>query len=141
MKNVEQNLEANKIKALVIRPGEKPCLEDIVPDGPSLERIIDGTLECCMPFEEVVAVFCDCEGKLRGKPLNRAFRDSAGSLFDICAGTFIIAGMDKDNGGLISLSPTHIKKFSEQFKYPETFVCVDGKLKVISIKEEKTYEK
>lgn len=141
MKNVKKNLETNKIKALVIRPGEKPCLEDIVPNGPSLERIIDGELEFCMPFEEFVAVFCDCDGKLRQKPLNRVFRDRDGNIFDVCAGTFIIAGMDKTDGELTSLSPAHIKKFSEQFKYPETFVCVDGKLKVISIKEEKTYEK
>lgn len=133
MKNVGKSHEPNKITVLIVKPGEKPCLEDIIPDGSSLERVIDGELEFCMPFEEFVAVFCDCEGKLRGKPLNRAFRDSDGHIFDICAGTFIIAGMDKDDGELVSLSPDHIKKFSEQFEKPETFICENGKLTVVQI--------
>ena len=134
MKNPKNCHKANeKITVLVVKPGEKPCLEDIVPDGPSLERIIDGELEFCMPFEEFVAVFCDCEGKLRQKPLNRAFRDSDGHIFDVCAGTFIIAGMNKDDGELVSLSPDHIKKFSEQFKNPERFICDNGKLTVAQI--------
>lgn len=132
MKKSKNCYEPNKkITVLVVKPGEQPYLEDIIPDGPSFERIIDGIPEFFMPFKEFVAVFCDCEGKLRGKPLNRAFRDSDGHIVDVCAGTFIIAGMDKEDWELISLSPDHIMKFSEQFKYPERFICDNGKLTVV----------
>ena len=124
---------SKKITVLVVKPGEQPYLEDIIPDAPSLERIIEGIPEFFMPFKEFVAVFCDCEGKLSGKPLNRVFRDSDGHIFDVCAGTFIVVGMDNEDWELISLSPDHIKKFSEQFKNPERFICDNGKLTVVQI--------
>ena len=69
---------------------------------------------------------CNEEGKLMGLPLNRSLTDDNGEIYDIIAGNFILTGLTEDNFG--DLSPELMEKFSEQFKHPEEFVRIAGKI-------------
>ena len=67
-----------------------------------------------------------CEGKLEGLPLNRALRTEDGEIYDIIAGNFFICGLGEEN--FCSLSPELAEKFKEEFKHPEKFVRIAGKI-------------
>ena len=68
-----------------------------------------------------------CEsGKLDGLPLNRALRDSDGDIYDIIAGTFFIAGLGESD--FTDLPHELAERFAEQFRQPEMFMRVDGKI-------------
>ena len=68
-----------------------------------------------------------CEsGKLDGLPLNRALRDSDGDIYDIIAGNFFIAGLGQND--FTDLPHELAARFAEQFRQPELFLRVDGKI-------------
>jgi hypothetical protein len=56
-----------------------------------------------------LTVIVNEEGKLIGLPLNRALRDENGEVYDIIAGSFLVAGLTEDNFG--SLTEEQIGKF------------------------------
>lgn len=62
------------IKAVVVRPGEKPTLEMIPAGLTSLQQAVDGYIESCYCWEDEAALICDRDGKLNGKKLCRAIR-------------------------------------------------------------------
>ena len=77
---------------------------------------------CRPPSAEI----CNEEGKLEGLPLNRALRTEDGEIYDIIAGNFFICGLGEEN--FCSLSPELAEKFKEEFKHPEKFVRIAGKI-------------
>jgi hypothetical protein len=82
---------------------------------------VDGWIEAIYPFDDPVAVICNEEGKLNGLPLNRAIiSEETGDAIDIIAGKFLITGITDENFG--SLDNAQIKKFSEKFLHPESFM-------------------
>ena len=105
----------------------------------SLQHEVGGYIQAVYPFAEPVAIICDEEAKLTGKPLNRALRDEDGDVYDIVAGKFFIAGLGEED--FSSLHPDHIKKFSDLFKTPELFVRMNGKLIVIPMEDERVKAK
>lgn len=64
-------------------------------------------------------------------------RDENGKIYDIIAGTFLIAGVEGED--LSSLSPELIEQFKEKFDTPEMFVCLNGKLVVLPMEERKSW--
>jgi len=123
-----------KITVLVVEPEKKPYVKEISNELSSLQHEVGGYIQAVYPFEEPVAIICDEEGKLNGGALNRALRDDEGHIYDIIAGTFLIAGLGDDD--FASLQPDHIKKFTELYNTPEIFVNINGKLAVIPMKDE-----
>ena len=78
-----------------------------------------------------------CEsGKLDGLPLNRALRDSDGDIYDIIAGNFFIAGLGQND--FTDLPHELAEQFAEQFRQPEMFMRVDGKIVATPMPEEQT---
>ena len=68
-----------------------------------------------------------CEsGKLDGLPLNRALRDVDGDIYDIVAGNFFIVGLGQND--FTDLPHELAEQFAEQFRQPEMFMRVDGKI-------------
>ena len=68
-----------------------------------------------------------CEsGKLDGLPLNRTLRDSDGDVYDIIAGNFFIAGLGESD--FTDLPHELAEQFAAQFRQPELFLRVDGKI-------------
>ena len=132
-------MDNEKISVLVVEPEKKPYAKEISSGLSSLQHEVGGYIQAVYPFAEPVAIICDEEAKLIGKPLNRALRDEDGDIYDIVAGKFFIAGLGEED--FTSLHPDHIKKFSDLFKTPELFVRMNGKLVVIPLEDERVKAK
>ena len=121
------NIETMKV--LVIEPEKEPYVKEISSGLSSLQKEVGGYIEAVYPFEDPVAIICNEEGKLEGLPLNRALRDEDGHVYDIIAGTFLIAGLSEDN--FCSLDDAQIEKFSALYKSPELFMRFGSRTLVI----------
>ena len=126
---IAQIIMDKKIFVLVVEPEKRPYTKEISCGLASLQKEVDGYIQTVFPYEEPVVIVCDDEAKLKGSPPNRALRDENGKIYDIIAGTFLIAGVEGED--LSSLSPEHIEQFKEKFDTPEMFVCLNGKLVVL----------
>jgi len=122
-------MENSKITVLVVEPLMEPYVKEIDSGLKSLQKEVGGYIQAIYPFEEPVAIICNEEGKLNGEPLNRALRDEDGHVYDIVAGTFLIAGLSEDN--FCSLSQAHIEQFTQEFKAPEMFARANGKILIM----------
>ena len=121
------------MKVLVVEPEKEPYVKEISRGLSSLQKEVGGFIEAVYPFEDPVAIICNEEGKLEGLPLNRALRDEDGHVYDIIAGTFLIAGLSEDN--FCSLDDTQIEKFSSMYKNPELFMRFGSRTLVIPAEE------
>ena len=54
-------------------------------------------------------------------------------MYDIIAGTFLVVGLDEEN--FASLSEPLMKKFMEEFRVPEIFMKINGKLAIFSMEK------
>ena len=121
------------MKVLVVEPEKEPYVKEISSGLSSLQKEVGGFIEAVYPFEDPVAIICNEEGKLEGLPLNRALRDEDGHVYDIIAGTFLIAGLSEDN--FCSLDDEQIEKFSAMYKSPELFMRFGSRTLVIPAEE------
>lgn len=120
-------METNKeMTVLVIKPNEHPVVKRISNELESLQHEVDGYIECIYPFDDMVALICNEEGKNQGRQLNRGLYDEDGKLYDIVAGTFLIVGLGEED--LCSLTEEQIEKFRDMFYNPEIFLSIEGKL-------------
>ena len=121
------------MKVLVVKPEKEPYVKEISSGLSSLQKEVGGFIEAVYPFEDPVAIICNEEGKLEGLPLNRALRDEDGHVYDIIAGTFLIAGLSEDN--FCSLDDAQLEKFSAMYKSPELFMRFGSRTLVIPAEE------
>ena len=131
------NIETMKV--LVVEPEKEPYVKEISSGLSSLQKEVGGFIEAVYPFEDPVAIICNEEGKLEGLPLNRALRDEDGHVYDIIAGTFLIAGLSEDN--FCSLNDAQIEKFSALYKTPELFMRLGNRTLVIPAEEKPAADK
>lgn len=121
------------MKVLKIEPGKLPYMKEISKDLGSLQQEVGGDIQATYPYDDMVAIICNDEGKLLGLPLNRAlYMDE--EMYDIIAGDFFICGIDEGND-FISLNDDLARKYYEQFKAPESF-CRSSNNKIIALKDE-----
>lgn len=81
------------MKVLVIKPENKPQVQEIDGTLESMQSLVGGTIQAIYPFEDQVALICNDEGKLLQLPMNRALRDGEiGKTFDILCGTVFLCG-------------------------------------------------
>ncbi len=128
-------METDKITVLIVEPEKKPYVKEIESGLESLQHEVGGYIQAIYPFEDPVGIICDEEGKLKGYPLNRALRDEQGDVYDILAGTFLIAGLGEED--FASLSQEYIDKYTDMYRNPEIFFQMGEKLVVIPVKEQK----
>lgn len=121
------------MKVLVVEPEKEPYVKEISSGLSSLQKEVGGFIEAVYPFEDPVAIICNEEGKLEGLPLNRALRDEDGHVYDIIAGTFLIAGLSEDN--FCSLDDAQVEKFSAMYKSPELFMRFGSRTLVVPAEE------
>ena len=110
------------MNVLMVEPGKAPYETQIGDDLQSMQALVGGYLEAVYPFEQPVALVCRESGKLDGLPLNRALRDSDGDIYDIVAGNFFIVGLGESDFTDLP------HELAEQFRQPEMFMRVDGKI-------------
>lgn len=131
-------MEKKTLSVLIVEPQKKPYAKEIGGDLKSLQHEVGGYIQAVYPFREPVALICDEEGKLSGKDLNRALRDEEGQIYDVVAGTFLIAGLEEEN--FISLTPEQMEHFMQYFQTPEQFRMTNGKILVSPMKDERNEE-
>lgn len=125
------------IKVVLCEPEKKTRVTTISNDLKSLQRMVDGYIECVYPFEDPVGIICDEEGKINGKPLNRALHDESGNIQDIIAGTFAVVGLGDED--FASLSKELQDKYCKLFEYPEMFYRAGNEIKAVKMEiQEKT---
>jgi len=123
----------NKITVLIIEPEKVPYVKEISDDLESLQHEVGGYIQAVYPFDDPVAIICNEEGKLQGLPLNRALYDEDGTLYDIIAGTFIVAGLTEDSFG--SLTEAQIERYTKRFKTPERFALMGQRIVVLPVEK------
>ena len=133
-KVVEEALAKETIKVLLVEPEERPRVVEIGTGLEDLQHAVGGDIEVVYPFEDRVGLIVNEEGKLIGLPLNRALRDENNEVYDIIAGSFLVAGLTEDNFG--SLTEEQISKFEGLFHQPETFVKMGRSIMAIPVPEE-----
>jgi hypothetical protein len=109
-----------EILALIVEPEKAPYTKIILDELQTLQDIVGGNIEVVYPFEDLVGLIVNEEGKLLDLPLNRALRDEDGNIYDIIAGTIIVVGLGE--GDFTSLTPELVEKYTKFFSDPKTVV-------------------
>lgn len=110
------------MKVLVIKPENKPQVQEIDGTLESMQSLVGGTIQAIYPFEDQVALICNDEGKLLHLQMNRALRDEeTGKTFNILCGTVFLCGAPAEEPCFTDLSEEQIQKYTEMFYYPEYF--------------------
>ena len=124
---MKEETKEDKIRVVLVEPGKYAREAEIGTSLSELQEVCDGLIQTFYPFEEMVCIVCNDEGKINGMPLNRAIKDTeTGELIDIIAGPFFICDCSTENFG--SLSQEQMDRFLEQFKNPERFYRIDGEI-------------
>lgn len=120
-----------EIFVVLCEPGKMAKAATIEASLESYQKAVGGYIEAYYPFEEPVCIVCNEEGKINGLPLNRAVyaESDRGEMLDIIAGTFFICECSGENFG--SLSPEQLRRYTEQFKYPERFFRMDNEIRAV----------
>jgi len=121
--------EENKINVLIVEPHKEPYMKEIGTDLDSLQAEVDGLIQVIYPYEDLVGIVCNEEGKINGMELNRAIYSEDNDIIDIIAGKFMVVGLDEDSFG--SLTPEQQEKFADMFATPESFLLIDNSITVI----------
>ena len=124
-----------QITVVICEPGKLARVANIGTELTDLQAVVGGNIETFYPYEEQVCIVCDDEGKICGKPLNRAIYNEDGTIMDIMAGTFFICDCSKPSFG--SLSKEQQQRFVNQFKYPESFFRINEEIKAVKYKPER----
>ena len=101
------------VTALMVKPGERPCVASLVDDGDYLNAAVSigATLMCTaavLPIEKDVVAIYAWDGVMAGLRGNRKIGKR------IVAGTFYVVGVE--NGKLRALTDEEIEKFRCRFR-------------------------
>ena len=100
------------MKVLVVEP-QKPCRVQEIESLPDMQQLVGGDIEAVYPFQELVAVVCNADGKLLGLPMNRPLLDKDYLPYDIIRGTFFVAGLGQED--FISLTDEQIQRYKSLY--------------------------
>lgn len=110
-----------EITVVAVRPQERAEVIKIENTLAAKQEFIGGYIETIFPFEDPnVVLICNEEGKIAGLTLNRLVEMNG--VRDIIAGSFLIAGVDDEEGEFISLTPEQQQEYQWIFEEPEYFV-------------------
>ncbi len=126
-------MEENQINVLYVEPKKVPVAAVIGKELESYQEAVGGMIEVIYPFDDMVCIVCNEEGKLNGLDLNRALYFQDGEIYDIIAGSFFVTGITEDD--FCSLTEEQMKKYQNRFKEPEMFVRMGSKILSIPVPE------
>ena len=130
-------MKQSEIKVIVAEPMKEAYVTTIKNDLETLQGIVGGYIEALNFTEDNVDIICNEEGKLERLPLNRGLTSKNGELFEIIAGTMLIAGVNYASGEFISLTDEQAEKYLQQFLKPEVFYRINDE--IISAKVEENF--
>lgn len=132
-----QPLKENKMRVLMVEPGKKAYVKEIGTTLNDMYAALDcDCIQAVYPYDDLVAIVCDDEDKLKQSKPNRVIRDSEGRVADIICGKFFISDCSTQN--FRSLPDDMMQKYKEQFLLPERFMRFNGEY--IAIKYDPTKE-
>ena len=105
------------MKVLVVEP-QKPCRVQEIESLPDMQQLVGGDIEAVYPFQELVAVVCNADGKALGLPMNRPLLDKDYLPYDIIRGTFFITGLGQED--FISLTDEQIQRYKSLYDNVQT---------------------
>lgn len=123
------------MEVLLVEPGQYPRIASIERSLEGMQRAVGGYIEAIYPFDDAVALVCDEEGKINGKPLNRALLDEDGHIYDVVAGTFFVCGLGEES--FDSLPKELQDKYEKLFHQPEVFLRMSKGIMAIPVEPEK----
>lgn len=126
-RNLEDSEKSNEMTVVCVEPGKPAYMKTIETGLESLQHEVGGYIEATYPWEDTAAIICNEEGKITGLPLNRSLRDDEGNIYDVIAGIFLIVGLGEEN--FCSLTPEQIRRYMDEYKFPETIFLMDGEVK------------
>lgn len=115
-----------KITVVIVEPQKEARISKIENTLKAKQEVVGGYVEAVYPYEDNAAIICNEYGKITGLPLNRALKDEDGNVYDIIAGTFLVAGLTEDGFG--SLTNEQANLYLNRFKQPEMFVCLGDEI-------------
>ena len=116
------------MRVLIVEPKHRPEVREIDGSLKSMQEVVGGLIQALYPFDELVALVCNDEGKMMNRPANRGLRDENGQIYDILVGTFFLCGAPKDSDRFASLTTEQIERYRERFRTPEMFLRMDGQI-------------
>ena len=116
---------------LEVMPGRKPERKVIPHTLEAMQAVVGGYIQAIYPYDDMVAIVCNEEGKLLGMEPNRAVRNEEGDIVDIISGTFFICGLSTED--FCSLKEEQIEKYSKIFEQPELFLWNGNRLVVLKM--------
>ena len=119
---------------LVVESMKAPYVKRIDSGLHALQEEVGGDIAAYYPFDDPVGLVMNDKGKLIGLDLNRSLRDDRGVIYDIVAGTFLVVGLGTEH--FTSLLPAMIQKYTEQFRWPERFISINGRIVSVPVKLE-----
>ena len=105
------------MKVLVVEP-QKPCRVQEIESLADMQQLVGGDIEAVYPFQELVAVVCNADGKALGLPMNRPLLDKDYLPYDIIRGTFFVAGLGQED--FISLTDEQIQRYKSLYDNVQT---------------------
>ena len=108
------------MKVLYVAPFRKPWVKEIPGDLESLKKQVEGSIEAIYPFDDMVAVICNEEGKLSNLMPNRILRDDKGEAYDYICGPFLVTGIGEED--FTSLTDEQVEKYTKLFMSTETLL-------------------
>lgn len=127
--------QSEKLKVLLVKPGQYPQQVEIGSELEDLQKAVGGDIEAVYPYKDAVALIMNDEGKLNGAELNRGLRAEDGELYDIIAGDFLVVGLGEED--FASLPPELMEKYEALFHQPEMFVRMGRSVMAISVPDDK----
>lgn len=124
--------EKNTINVLVVEPMKEPYTKEIDTGYKAMQKEVDGIIQVVYPYDDLVGIVCNDEGKINGLPLNRAIYNNDGEMIDIIAGNFLVVGLEGEN--FASLDADLMKKYCDKFKNPEQFFRLGNEIVAIPVK-------
>lgn len=109
-----------KLTVVKVEPQKPP---EVVTIGSSLEALqaaVGGNIEVVCPYDDMVGLMMNEEGKLRGMQLNRALKDEYGQIYDIIAGTFYVIGLGDED--FCSLTDQQIEDYLSKYEQPYLYM-------------------
>ena len=127
-------MSEEKMNVLLVKPRMYPQQVQIGMELEDLQKTVGGHIEVVYPFEDLVGIIVNEEGKLIGSEPNRGLYMENGTLYDILVGDFLVVGLSEDN--FTSLSPELMKKYEERFHRPELFMSIGENVMIIPLSNE-----
>lgn len=124
--------EKSTITVLVVEPMKEPYTKEIDSGYKAMQEEVGGIIQVTYPYEDLVGIVCNDEGKINHLPLNRAIYDENGTMIDIIAGNFLVVGLGDEN--FTSLDVDLVKKFSDKFRNPEQFIKLGNEIFAVPVK-------